>query len=691
MESIISYNTSPTPKHSFLDLPDYLVETYIFPYLNSQDLFYTVRAVTPEWHDMMKNAWGGNIKDEMFNQIRKLSFIYEKDALTKTYEFKVQYLINYRNLLTIFTLNTDILNIVYQSIELVETEEQVRKLLKVFFTVFQMEDETDVMTNITDENCPVALRELLEMPEKDEQFKNTVELILDIENIYTNEEQLHLIQNEFNELNKVYLENVSEHCRMIYSFLQGLIEYQLLKINVQELKEKVDNLFIAIQKETQLWPKRKKFFETAYKILLFSKSSNYRINKMIKVFAEFKVKSPLLYYREESFRMINELKENIEHKKNEIIYKQQLQLQQDQQQQQQNATSESIDEMFLTHLLNRRLLLTKKLILFEKFYYMFSLCKYDNVNQTCVLKDTTFPIKHFLITLIIASQSYEENFNEDTLIQIKQIIEEKYSFNLQHLFYSDEELQKQKEIQLLKQEKENLLLQKHQTEQVLYVLKKYLLLKETLTNNKKKYKLILYLLSKIRKGEANATDKKSITDVLMDLNVENVDFECEDISEQEKKELENFESSGKLLQEIENTLMKQISAFFIDEHKKTDDNGVRKYEGNEVVIQNNEVVFEMICGNDKDKMNDNNEEEGDMDGCGFNEDNGFLRNNIIQSMSISYSWNKRYSDKELEIVKVEELVIEPQVMWEENDNNDNDNEDGNEIGNENDDNQDNEI
>ena len=362
--------------------------------------------------------------------------------------------------------------------------------------------------------------------------------------------------------------------------------------------------------------------------------------------------------------MINELKENIEHKKNEIIYKQQLQLQQDQQQ---SASSESIDEMFLTHLLNRRLLLTKKLILFEKFYYMFSLCKYDDVNQTCVIKETTFPIKHFLITLIIASQSYEENFNEDTLIQIKQIIEEKYSFNLQHLFYSDEELQKQKEIQMLKQEKENLLLQKHQTEQVLYVLKKYLLLKETLTNNKKKYKLILYLLSKIRKGEANATDKKSITDVLMDLNVENVDFECEDISEQEKKELENFESSGKLLQEIENTLMKQISAFFIEEHKKTDDH-VKKYEGNEVVIQNNEVVLEMICGNEKEKMEDENKEDDDdnVNGNGFNDDNGFLRNNIIQSMSISYAWNKRYSEKELEIVKVEELFIEPQVSWDEN-------------------------
>ena len=54
-------------------LPDYIIENF------------------------MKNIWEINIKEEMFNKIKNLSFIYEKDALTKAYEFKLQYLINYRN------------------------------------------------------------------------------------------------------------------------------------------------------------------------------------------------------------------------------------------------------------------------------------------------------------------------------------------------------------------------------------------------------------------------------------------------------------------------------------------------------------------------------------------------------------------------------------------------------------------
>ena len=54
-------------------LPDYIIENF------------------------MKNIWEINIKEEMFNIIKNLSFIYEKDALTKAYEFKLQYLINYRN------------------------------------------------------------------------------------------------------------------------------------------------------------------------------------------------------------------------------------------------------------------------------------------------------------------------------------------------------------------------------------------------------------------------------------------------------------------------------------------------------------------------------------------------------------------------------------------------------------------
>ena len=96
-------------------LPDYIIENYIFPWFTTKELFFTIRAVSPEWHEMMKNIWGINIKEEMFNQIKNLSFIYEKDALTKAYEFKLQYLVNYRNLLTVYNQNTNVLNILKSS------------------------------------------------------------------------------------------------------------------------------------------------------------------------------------------------------------------------------------------------------------------------------------------------------------------------------------------------------------------------------------------------------------------------------------------------------------------------------------------------------------------------------------------------------------------------------------------------
>ena len=123
-------------------------------------------------------------------------------------------------------------------------------------------------------------------------------------------------------------------------------------------------------------------------------------------------------------------------------------------------------------------------------------------------------------------------------------------------------------------------MQKKKTEQVLSILKKYLLLKENLGQNKKKYKLILYLLCKIRKGEANQIDMNALTQTLNDVNLDNINFNDEDISGAEKEELDNFETSDKLLKEIELSLSKQINSFFQeneDEEKKIKDED-NKYE-----------------------------------------------------------------------------------------------------------------
>ena len=84
----------------------------------------------------------------------------------------------------------------------------------------------------------------------------------------------------------------------------------------------------------------------------------------------------------------------------------------------------------------------------------------------------------------------------------------------------------------------------------------------------------MYLLCKIRKGEANQIDMNALTQTLNDVNLDNINFNDEDISGAEKEELDNFETSDKLLKEIELSLSKQINSFFQeneDEEKKIND------------------------------------------------------------------------------------------------------------------------
>ena len=560
-------------KHSaIMELPDYLIENYIFPYLKSRELFFIIRAVSPEWHEMMKSVWGGNIKDEMYNQIKNLSFIYEKDALTKAYEFKLQYLLNYRNLLTIYNINANVPLVLHFVIHQIN-DDQIFNMVKIFFECLEENQCLEILLSENNiDNIKEDLLSLVISEEKFNEYRNKMNYFLEIDNMNVNYNLYKEHQTNFSMLDKEYIENQNENCRLIYSFIQGLIEFQLLKGEVKDLKDKVELLFKRIQQETALWPKRKRFFETAYKFLLFSKSSNKRIRFMLNIFEKYRIKSPLMEFKEESFKLMIELKNKMEIKKREII----------QQKNNKNMTNENVndevnqlEETFLQNLLDRRVLLTKKLILTEKFEIMYiELASSDN-SDICIIKGEEVPLKNFLIYLIIAAQIYGDKFNEDSIFQIKEILKKKsMKFDIKQLFYNDEEIKKQKEIQTLKIQKENLIMQKKKTEQVLSILKKYLLLKENLGQNKKKYKLILYLLCKIRKGKANQIDMNALTQTLNDVNLDNINFNDEDISGAEKEELDNFETSDKLLKEIELSLSKQINSFFQeneDEEKKIND------------------------------------------------------------------------------------------------------------------------
>ena len=605
---IIEQNETNSP---LLNLPDYLIENYIFPYLTWKELFFSLRGAHSYLQDIVKSTWSNIIKEEMCNQLKNLTFLYEKEALTKAYEFKLQYLVNYRNLLVVYHLNANILNIIEICLDFMQ-DQNVFKLLATFFGILGQEQCLNLLfeENVENENKKNSIIELLHSEQLKDDFKNKMEIILDVNSIESDPQIFRELNEDFNGINRETIEEINDNCRLIYSFLQGLLEYQNLKKNVQELKLRLEQLYMKIQKETKLWPKRKKFFETAYKILLYSKSTTYKFQYMNNLFIKYTIKSPFCEYKEESYNSMVELRDKMEIKKIQIMDKLKNRNNGNDSYTNENLMDE-VNDILLKNVLDRRLLLTKKILITEKFYDIIydpnSLCKKINNSDEYNINGEIINIEELLKTLMLVSNACPEDISINSFLKLykikKKLENEKMKENINNkgteIISKDEaiNIEKKSEIILLKKQKESLINQKKKTEQMLNILKKYMQLKENFLKNKQKYKSILFILSKIRQKNINPNnmgnnqDEQNIDKIVEILDCENIDEinnNFENISKEEEKELQNFEVSEGLLKEIETSLMLKIKQL-LEEEKNININSNENIENNNIDNQESKV------------------------------------------------------------------------------------------------------
>ena len=248
------------------EIPEDLLESKILGFLNLKDLFYSVRGVNSDWSNIMKNLWCERIKSEMIQQVHSIDFLYEKEVLTKTYEFKVKYLINYKKLFNLYLANIDIVTI----LKLVLTQysdEKVKDLVKSFFYFIDFNNPINIIeTNESMENIVNFLEN-----EKVVIIQKVMHL-MNIDSLHSlNPDLLKDYKEEFLTLDKDYLEQLNDYTKLLYSFLFGIIEFQILKCDVLEIRKSIERLIEKIQNATEKWPKKKMFYERAYKLLLYTK------------------------------------------------------------------------------------------------------------------------------------------------------------------------------------------------------------------------------------------------------------------------------------------------------------------------------------------------------------------------------------------------------------------------------------
>jgi hypothetical protein len=86
--------------------------------------------------------------------------------------------------------------------------------------------------------------------------------------------QMKTVKNDFIErvISPDTTETLGNAARLLASWIDGALEYTVLKHEVIVLRLKSNNVQARIKKLSDLWPKKKEFIEGAYKILLFTKN-----------------------------------------------------------------------------------------------------------------------------------------------------------------------------------------------------------------------------------------------------------------------------------------------------------------------------------------------------------------------------------------------------------------------------------
>jgi len=92
--------------------------------------------------------------------------------------------------------------------------------------------------------------------------------------------------------------------RLLNSWIDGALEYTILKHEVIVLRLKNNKVNNKIKYISSLWPKKKEFIEGAYKILLFTKTQRRQVNATMNMLREGGLSEPFMNFKEAVNRVL---------------------------------------------------------------------------------------------------------------------------------------------------------------------------------------------------------------------------------------------------------------------------------------------------------------------------------------------------------------------------------------------------
>ena len=281
-------------------LPDYLIEKYIIPFLSTDDLFYSFRSLNSYYYHCARSKILLHFPEEMMKTLKKIVEFNMKEDLTKTFEEVTQKLFTEKRLILLLTLPMNFSYLIKLILENTRDERALR-LIEFFYVITKNEDKQNLMRE-------GKYDEIQELSGQEESINEMNEKISQI----SEEEDLDYDISEYNivysSLDEEFLRS-NEHTSNLYNFVSLFLQYCITKIRFAEVKLKLAFFFNQINEASVVWPKKRNFYEKSIELVADTQLLSSGAKKMLELFKKYDIENEMTDFNYEK-EIIYDFKSN---------------------------------------------------------------------------------------------------------------------------------------------------------------------------------------------------------------------------------------------------------------------------------------------------------------------------------------------------------------------------------------------
>ena len=265
-------------------LPDYLIENYIIPYLTSDELFYKFRPLSSYYYHCARVKILIKFPEEIMKTLKKILEYNMREDPTNDFQEFFQRSIEQKRLILILTVQANpsiVINHILSNLR----DERALRLIAFFYVLIKDEEMQNLIRQEKyDEIQQISLNQ------------ETINKINDKIKDSLNDDDLDFDINDYNlvysSLDEEFLRN-NEHTVNLFNFVTLLLNMFLTKIGFNNAKNKLNNFLEQISQTSEIWPKKKKFYEKTIELVADTQILTKDAKNMIKLFKKYEIETDL--------------------------------------------------------------------------------------------------------------------------------------------------------------------------------------------------------------------------------------------------------------------------------------------------------------------------------------------------------------------------------------------------------------